>query len=223
LLDATRRTTGNAATDHEEPRRPRSSPKEWLRKEIDLPRERAHAGAVAPKTAKLHEAHLRLRILPVLGHRPVAEIGIADVRKLYDACLEKGDLRSEEERRAEALRRRVLPDEERSHARRQALPDYQPTPRTIGLTIRTLGRVLAFAEERELTTRNAVAARKRARGRRRGSGVQPVERVKVLDSAELKRFLDRAQADFPDWLPFVSSLRIPASGWARRPRCAGST
>jgi len=205
-IDSTRGSHNDSASEEAAPVTLAALAEEWLRKEIDLPRERGHEDAVAPKTAKLHEAHLRLRILPVLGDRPVAEIGIADVRKLYDACLEKGDLRTHEERRAEVLRRRVVSGGKRSHARKEEPPDYQPTPHTVDVTIRTLGRVLAFAEERELTTRNAVAAWKRARGRRRGSGVQPVERKKVLDSAELARFLDRAKADFPDSYPFVLFL-----------------
>ena len=67
----------------------------WLRSEVELPIERAAAGALAPATALLHQRHVRLYLAPFLGDRSLPEIRVADVQALYDRCLETGRPRSE--------------------------------------------------------------------------------------------------------------------------------
>jgi len=78
--------------------------------------------------------------------------------------------------------------------------------RTIDMTIATLGRVLAYAEAQEIVAQNAVASWRRARGRRRSSGPQPVPRERVLDGQELERFLSTAREHFPAWFGFILFL-----------------
>ena len=145
----------------------------WFEIEIELPMQRNLAGCVAPKTARLHEAHLRLRILPVLSDKPVKKLGIADVQSLYDHCL-------------------------------KAEPPI--SQRTIEMTIGTVGRILSYAETLEMVNTNAVAAWKRARGRRRSSQISPIRRDQALDSAQLQKFLDSARAVSPEWYAFVLFL-----------------
>lgn len=43
----------------------------------------------SPRTVDHYESQLRLHVLPLLGHRPVAEITVADVRRLLDALAAK--------------------------------------------------------------------------------------------------------------------------------------
>ena len=43
----------------------------------------------SPRTVEHYESQLRLHVLPVLGHRPAAELTVADVRRLLDALAAK--------------------------------------------------------------------------------------------------------------------------------------
>ena len=146
----------------------------WLRTEILLPLDRGLNGAVAPKTAQIHQNHIKKRIVPFLGTREASSLRIADVQTFYERCIE---------------------------------PDLKLSARTVEMTIGTLGRMLAYAEAQEIVDGNIVAAWKRSRGRRRHSSAhQPVPRTKVLDSAELERFLDFTAQEFPEWYPFILFL-----------------
>lgn len=53
----------------------------------------------SPRTVGHYEAQLRLHVLPVLGHRPVSEITVADVRRLLDTLAAKKLKRGEQEAR----------------------------------------------------------------------------------------------------------------------------
>ena len=80
------------------------------------------------------------------------------------------------------------------------------SPRTIEMTLSALSRIFAYAEAKELVDSNPVAAWRRARGRRRSPGIQPVARENVLDSAELRQLLETAAEAEPEWLSFITFL-----------------
>ena len=62
----------------------------WLRTEILLPLDRGKDGAVAPKTAQIHQNHIKKRIVPFLGAREASSLRIADVQKIGRAsCRER--------------------------------------------------------------------------------------------------------------------------------------
>jgi len=147
----------------------------WLTTEIDLPRERALDGAVAPQTAIIHRTNLSKRILLLLGDREIGSLGVGDVQALYEHCLERQVVVSKKPPKTRPL-----------------------SARTIEMTIGTLGRVLAHAEAHELVSRNVVAAWKRSRGRRRGTTLESISSDKVLDSRQLAKLLETARQEFPD-------------------------
>jgi len=60
----------------------------WLRTEIILPLRRGLEGAVAPKTAQIHENHINKRIKPFLGTHEVSSLRIADIQVFYERCIE---------------------------------------------------------------------------------------------------------------------------------------
>ena len=80
------------------------------------------------------------------------------------------------------------------------------SPRTIEMTISTLGQVFAYAEAQELVKTNPVAAWRRTRGRRRNSGTRPVGRENVLDSEELSQLLETTRKNAPEWYSFIGFL-----------------
>jgi len=82
---------------------------DWLRREVELPIERAAGGALAPATAQLHRRHVRRYLVPFFGAKDLRELRVTDVQAFYDRCLETG--RPPSERSVEmvlATLRRIL-------------------------------------------------------------------------------------------------------------------
>ena len=82
----------------------------------------------------------------------------------------------------------------------------QWSPRTIEMTMGTLHQIFVYAEINEAIETNPVATWRRTRTRRRASGVRPVARENVLDSAELSSLLLSAAEIEPSWLSFITFL-----------------
>ena len=75
--------------------------------------------------------------------------------------------------------------------------------RTFNTILGTLRLILADAQVRELISTNPVDIWKAQKGKRRGTGIQPVDPSKVLTADELGTLLEVASQHFPDHFPIV--------------------
>jgi len=80
------------------------------------------------------------------------------------------------------------------------------SPRSVEIILGTLRRVLLAAQTQDLIASNAVSDWKQMRGRRRGTGLRPLDREKVLTASELDALLETARIDFPAAYPFLLFL-----------------
>lgn len=77
------------------------------------------------------------------------------------------------------------------------------TQSTLNTILGTLRRIFAAAQARELLGFNPVDSWKAGRGRKRGGGIQPVDRSKVLTADDVDQILKVTRADFADHYPTV--------------------
>ena len=80
------------------------------------------------------------------------------------------------------------------------------SPRSVEIILGTLRRVLLAAQAQELVPSNAVSDWKQLRGRRRGTGLRPLDREKALTGQELDLLLEAARVHFPRAHPFLLFL-----------------
>jgi len=80
------------------------------------------------------------------------------------------------------------------------------SPRSIEIVLGTLRRVLLAAQAQEIIASNPVSDWKMLRGRRRGAGLRPIEREKVLTGEELEAVLGVARRDFAAEYPLLLFL-----------------
>jgi len=80
------------------------------------------------------------------------------------------------------------------------------SPSTANTILGTMRLILAHAHMQELISSNAVDAWKSGRGRRRGAGIKPVSREKVLTPVELEKLLAAAHRHYPKYYPMVLLL-----------------
>jgi integrase len=89
------------------------------------------------------------------------------------------------------------------HCREIGRPGGQ---RSIEIVLEVLQLILAHAQSQDLIPSNPVDAWKAVRGRRKGTGLQPIDRTKVLSTEELGHLLWVARTDFPESYPPVLLL-----------------
>jgi integrase len=80
------------------------------------------------------------------------------------------------------------------------------SPRSIEIVLGCLRRILLCAQTQEIVVSNAVSDWKERRGRRRGTGVRPLERERVFESHELEALLAAGRREFPRDFGFLLFL-----------------
>ncbi len=78
--------------------------------------------------------------------------------------------------------------------------------RSIEIVLGVLRLIFAHAQSQDLIPSNPVDAWKTVRGRRKGAGLQPIDRTKVLSAEEVGELLSVARAEFPDFYPLILLL-----------------
>jgi integrase len=67
---------------------------DWLRREVELPIERGLEGHHAPGTARVYRLQVEIHLAPLFKDVDVRSIGLAEVQRFYDHCIDTGRPRS---------------------------------------------------------------------------------------------------------------------------------
>ena len=67
---------------------------DWLRREVELPIERGLEGHHAPGTARVYRLQVEIHLEPRFKDADVRSIGLAEVQRFYDHCIDTGRPRS---------------------------------------------------------------------------------------------------------------------------------
>lgn len=156
--------------------RPLPPPVPTLAEYVERWLESAGAGRLRPQTVEQYRNRLGLRVLPLIGSLPLTAITRETVRTLIGELARVGNRRT---------------------------PGRPLSRGTISETLRTLSAILSTAEEDLLIPRNPV--------RRMGkylaqSGAEEAEVVEVFTREELRRLLEIAERDCPEYYPFILCL-----------------
>jgi len=67
---------------------------DWLRREVELPIERGLEGHHAPGTARVYRLQVEIHLAPHFKDVDVRSIGLAEIQRFYDHCIDTGKPRS---------------------------------------------------------------------------------------------------------------------------------